>query len=291
MEDVTVGGEGQEKKDDARIARRLGVALAIAAIALFLLWLLWPRLGAVPAVIGMDEVQGRAVIEKAGFTIGVVATRTIDTIESGRIVGQLPPAGMRVTLGAVVDYTIAQPSGVPGSETGPRVAQSSAVETGVLVPDVRGKSEADARAALAAVGLASATSFTSSGMAVNQVVHEFPDPGVFLPAGSVIELTVSTGAGMRGSASVGWSGPSVPDVLGVGADTARGRLSAAGYGMRTVYAPSTTTPRGLSFWQSSGPGPEKSPPSVIEVWMSTGPPSTGQYFPMPPDISPASSMR
>lgn len=285
-----LGAEERGKKGRARRAWRFVIAILVVVIAAVALWLFWPRFGAVPNVVGLSEEQGRAAIEKAGLRIGVVSTRTVDTTAAGQIVGQLPNPGMNVMLGGVVDYTIAEASGAgASSEASVSVAEGSNDASGVMVPDLVGKSESDALQALAVVGLGASTSFTQSGMPVGDVVHQAPSSGVFVEANTKVDLTISSGAGLHSNAAVGWVGAVVPEVVGLNATSARSRMTAAGYGTRLVYAPSTTTARGLCFWQSSGPGPESTPPSTVDVWISTGPPSHGEPFPMPSDISPAYS--
>lgn len=274
--------EGRPRRDDAQTARRLGFGILIVVVAALLLWFLWPRSASVPSLVGMDEEQARAAIEQAGLKVGTVATRTIDATEAGRVVDQLPPAGARIAAGGAIDYTIAEPSGAATSAAGPGIGPTS--EASVYVPEVVGDSEAEAKAALASAGLGSAVGHSPSGMAVGQVIHQSPGGGVFVSPNSVVEITVSTGPGMRGTASVGWSGAKVPDALGKTAAEARSSLASAGYGVRFVYAPSTSTPKGLAFWQSAGPGPESDPPAAIEVWISTGPPTRGAPYPVPPDL-------
>ena len=120
MDDLIAGDEGDApvSNDDSRRAGRIAVGAAVVIIVALVLWLLWPRFGVVPNVVGLDELGARAAIEKAGYKVGSVATRTIDTTEAGRVLVQLPPAGLRVAIGQEVDYTVAEPSGVVEGEAG-----------------------------------------------------------------------------------------------------------------------------------------------------------------------------
>jgi beta-lactam-binding protein with PASTA domain len=291
VDDVTAGGaEGRSpgSQDDGRLAGRIAIGVGIAVAVVVILWLLWPRFGDVPNVIGLGQDGAVGAIEKAGFHVGVIATRTIDTTEAGRVLGQLPPPGMRISLGSEIDFTVAEPSGA-AEQTGPPGAAVSEVGTGVIVPDVTNMSETDARSRLQMVGLPANTEFQASGMPVGDVIHQFPSAGVEVPQNSPVLLTVSSGAALRGTAAVGWSGAVFPSVVGMTPGSARSRLSASGRGTRVVYAPSTTTPRGLVFWQSAGPGPDTRNPSTVEIWVSTGAPTHGAPYPVPPDEPPFTS--
>lgn len=289
VEDVTVGGgEGApESNDDSRRVGRIAVGIGVIIIVLLVLWWLWPRFGTVPNVVGLKEETARAVIQKAGYTIGVVATRTIDATEAGRVLVQVPPAGLRVALGQEVDFTVSEPSGVSaGADTPPQSLGEALAANGVVVPFVTGQDLTLATRRLQAVGLLWSTEYQSSGLAVGKIVHQAPAASVVVPENTTVRLIVSSGTSSRGSASVRADGPSVPDVLGMSEGRARSTLSASGYGMRVVYAPSTTTSRGQAFWQSAGPGPDPNAHGTVEVWISMGPPTKGAGYKKPPDSKP-----
>lgn len=290
MEDVIRGGgEGApESNDDSRRVGRIAVAVAVAVIVLLVIWWLWPRFGVMPNVVGMNETAARAAIEQAGYSVGIVATRTIDTTEAGRVLAQVPPAGLRVAIGQQVDVTISQPSGAAeGGSSGPPVAETSGAKSGgVIVPGLTGMMLNDGTNRLQVIGLPWSTTYSSSGMAAGMIVHQSPSPGVVVPADTVVKVVVSSGTPSRGSAAVGGGGPYVPSVVGLTSGRARNTLAGAGYGMRTVFAPSTSTDKGLVFWQSVGPGPDANAGGSVTVWISTGVPDKGAPYPKPPDIAP-----
>jgi eukaryotic-like serine/threonine-protein kinase len=289
VEDVTAAGPGEGtpgSKDDGRQAQRIAIGIAVAVVVALVLWLLWPRFGSVPNVIGLNQDRALTAIEKAGFRVGVVETRSVDTTDAGTVVGQLPPPGMRIGAGSEIDFTIAVPSPTAESTGFPPGAATSEVPSGAVVPVVTDRTETDARSRLQVAGLSATTEFQSSAMPQGEVIHQFPEAGVIVPPNTPVLLTISSGAALTGSAAVGSSGRVIPEVVGLTLGTARSRLSAAGLGTRVVYAPSTTTPRGLIFWQSHGPGPDTRDPSTVEVWISTGTPRNGAPYPVPSDEAP-----
>ena len=129
MEDVTVGGgEGApENNDDSRRVGRIAVGIGIVVIVALVLWLLWPRFGVIPDVVGLSEAAARAAIEKAGYR-DRHGRHAHDRHHRGRPGPRAGPAARACasSLGQEIDYTIAEPSGVAGGEEsgGPPVAES-----------------------------------------------------------------------------------------------------------------------------------------------------------------------
>jgi serine/threonine-protein kinase len=90
------------------------------------------------------------------------------------------------------------------------------------VPDVRGQSEADARAALARAGFAVNTSSqTSSTASPGTVISQTPGPGAQLPPNSTVQLVIARAP----------TTASVPNVTGQTASAATAALRAAGFGV------------------------------------------------------------
>lgn len=279
MEDLSAGGVSPDDRESNRGLIRLLVVAVAAVVAVLLLWLLWPRFATVPNLIGLDQTRAQNELAVAGFQVGLIATRTIDTTTAGNVVGQLPPPGMRIAAGSAVDFTIAQPS-ISQVPTGVEVG-TSAETSGVMVPELVGQTEADARSNLQVSLLGAATRFASSAMPIGEVIAQSPVAGTPVAPGTVVTLTLSSGTPSFGSASVGFSGPILPDALGQTLPSARSIISNAGYGTRIVYAPSVSMPRGRVFYQKPAPGPTTSNPSTIELWVSTGVPTGGWPYPVP----------
>lgn len=273
----------QQRQDADQRAAKVGAVLALIVVIAVVAWLLWPKTGTIPNVVGLDEAAARSAIEQAGLRVGTVATRTADTVGTGVVLSQMPPSGLKVRLGDEIDFTVADGAFGFAGEFGPPDS-GSAETSGMLVPDVVGKQDAEARTLAEVLGLELVIdSRQASSMPVNEVIKQWPERGTAVDVGSELHVTLSTGVPARGSASVSRSGPDIPEVLGMTAGGARSRLSSSGYATRVVYAPSTSTSRGHVFWQSPGPGIAASRPAAVEIWISTGVPTKGAPYPKPPD--------
>jgi len=132
------------------------------------------RSATVPEVSGTSQQQARIVIENAGFQFGSVMSRTSE-LPRGAVISSDPPAGTSLQLPAVV--SIAQSQGPPT----------------VQVPELVGRSMADARSALEQLGLrVGATSRdTSSFQPENTVLGQTPAAGSTASAGGAVGLRIS----------------------------------------------------------------------------------------------------
>ncbi|HEX6576533.1 MAG TPA: PASTA domain-containing protein [Gemmatimonadaceae bacterium] len=128
----------------------------------------------VPEVSGTTQQQARVAIENAGFTFGSVSQQTSDQ-PRGAVISTDPAAGTTLDLPATVSITLSQ---------GPSTVQ---------IPDLTGRTLADARSALEQLGLhLGATSRdTSSFMPENTVLGQAPAPGSTVSAGASVNLRVS----------------------------------------------------------------------------------------------------
>lgn len=123
-------------------------------------------------VLGMDVARATALLEAGGFILEV------DTIPGeaakGSVVTQDPPGGGVVTLPLTVRLEVSE---------GPPM---------VLLPDLTGREEGDAVAALAALGLEVAEVRTRYLFGTNRglVVEQIPAGGTELPPGSPVTLIV-----------------------------------------------------------------------------------------------------
>ncbi|MDQ3244566.1 MAG: PASTA domain-containing protein, partial [Gemmatimonadota bacterium] len=132
------------------------------------------RSATVPEVTGTSHQQARIVIENAGFQFGSVMSRTSE-LPRGAVISSDPPAGTSLQLPAVVS-----------------IAQSQGPAT-VQVPELVGRSMADARSALEQLGLrVGATSRdTSSFQPDNTVLGQAPPAGSTVSAGGAVGLRIS----------------------------------------------------------------------------------------------------
>ena len=132
------------------------------------------RSAVVPNVAGLSQQQARLAIENAGFQFGAVTQRTSD-LPRGAIVGSEPAAGETLQLPARVD-----------------IAMSAGPAT-LLIPDLIGRSIADARSTLEQLGLrlGGVSRDTSSLQPENTVLSQSPAPGQSVAAGGSVSLRVS----------------------------------------------------------------------------------------------------
>jgi beta-lactam-binding protein with PASTA domain len=132
------------------------------------------RNAVVPNVVGLDQQQARLAIENAGFQFGAVAQRTSD-LPRGAIIGSEPAAGESLQLPARVDIAM------------------SAGPASLQIPDLTGRTVADARSTLEQLGLrlGGVSRDTSSLQPENTVLSQSPAPGQRIGAGGSVNLRVS----------------------------------------------------------------------------------------------------
>ena len=128
----------------------------------------------VPEVIGTTQQQAQIAIENAGFTFGSISQQTSDQ-PRGAVIATNPAAGSTLDLPATVSITLSQ---------GPSTVQ---------IPDLTGRTLADARSALEQLGLhlGATTRDTSSFMPENTVLSQAPAAGSNVSAGASVNLRVS----------------------------------------------------------------------------------------------------
>jgi len=130
---------------------------------------------AVPNVVGKTQAQATSLLNTAGFKIQVVP-QADDTIKSGEVISQNPPADAQADKGATV--TIVVSSGV---------AQ-------VPVPNVAGGDLASASATLGAAGFkVTSTQQSSSTVPAGTVITTNPSAGTIVAKGATVQVIVSSG--------------------------------------------------------------------------------------------------
>ncbi len=129
----------------------------------------------VPEVIGTSQQQAQIAIENAGFQFGSVSQQNSDR-PRGAVIATDPAAGKTLELPATVSITLSQ---------GPSVVQ---------LPDLTGRTLADARSTLEQLGLklGASTRDTSSFMPENTILSQSPKPGTTVSAGASVSLRISS---------------------------------------------------------------------------------------------------
>jgi beta-lactam-binding protein with PASTA domain len=133
----------------------------------------------------------------------------------------------------------------------------------VEVPDVVGQTQANAEAALSAVGLTANISTTSSNtVAAGVVISQNPQTGASLARGSSVDVVVSSGPVIV----------TVPVVAGLSQVEAKTALEAIGLVANITTASSTSVPAGLVISQNPTSGALVAVGSTVEVVVSSGAP-------------------
>jgi serine/threonine-protein kinase len=177
----------------------------------------------VPDVVGLDEDQARAALERAGFT-GSINTRQEDSLEEEGTVASVNPG--------------------EGTSASPDQTITLGLSTGTIdLPDVTGRPEAEARSMLTQAGFTEAqisTEQVDSAEAAGTVLRT--NPGAGNPAGTGTRIVLQVSAGV--------SQASVPNVRGQSSTAAEANLRAAGF-------------TSIQFVDSDQPDPGVGPGQVI----------------------------
>ena len=132
------------------------------------------RTAIVPEVRGLSQQQARIAVETAGFTFGSVS-QEMSTEPRGAVIASNPAAGETIELPATVSITLSQ---------GPATVQ---------VPDLTGRTLADARSTIEQLGLrlGGTSTDTSSFIPENTVLGQVPGAGATVSSGASVNLRIS----------------------------------------------------------------------------------------------------
>lgn len=134
---------------------------------------------AVPGVVGMAEADAKSALETAGYRVKVEQEET-DQYEAGIVARQSPEGDTKAQAGS--DVTI-------------YVSTGNAAGTSAM-PDLRGKTESEAKAELEAAGLVCGTVSETNSDTVEEgrVVSQSYNPGIAVAKGTTINIVLSAGA-------------------------------------------------------------------------------------------------
>jgi eukaryotic-like serine/threonine-protein kinase len=149
--------------------------------------------------------------------------------------------------------------------------------TGIAVPDLIGRSAAEAQQALVAAGLGELQpmDLPHPSAPAGQVVAQSPLPGQQLRTGAAVQVALSGG---RPRALV-------PDILGFSAERAEVTLRRSGFAIERIPEESPAAP-GRVVRTDPAPGEERTLPATVTVFVSTGPPAEEPDTLAPPDVPP-----
>ncbi|MFI7086046.1 Stk1 family PASTA domain-containing Ser/Thr kinase [Streptomyces anulatus] len=199
----------------------------------------------VPSLLGQTQQTAEKRLSDRGLGLKGVDRVFSDTVERGSVVSSDPASGDRIRGNGSVKLVVSR---------GPEI---------VRVPDVVGRSLADARRALKKVGLVPGmvTREFSEDVARGEVIRTDPRAGADRKPDTAVALVVSKGAPID-----------VPDVTGLSAEEATSELAAEG--LKAEVLPGrvhSAEAEGDVAEQSPGGGAEAAEGDTIELTVSKGP--------------------
>lgn len=197
-----------------------------------------PDLRAVPAqVVGSTLAAATALLTRAGLTVGATTEAFDAKVDKGLVLSSDPKPGQKLRPGTTVKLVI-----------------SKGVEL-LAVPDVQGRSEAEATQSLRAVGFrVSVTQVFDDEAPKGQVVDQSPSRGT-APRGSTVALEVSKGPDLV----------AVPELRGMTRQGAQAALKAAGLKGRAFDIPNGS---GTVVGQDPAPGTMVRRGSTVTYYVS-----------------------
>ena len=174
------------------------------------------EMGVVPEIVGMSEADARAALKEAGFDADPQPAQNSSTVPAGKVISQDPAPGTELEKGKKVKFVPSR-----GAEI-------------VAVPDVTGNDTATAEGILANAGFfMEVTDDYSDSVAEGLIISQNPGPGIKTEKGSTVTVVRSLGKKIVPI--------SVPNVVGVRADTAQTLLQNAGLTSTLDYKKTNNT--------------------------------------------------
>lgn len=219
----------------------------------------------VPDVVGLQADKAKQRLVSAGLV--PEERQVFSKKKRGIVVAQRPQPGTKAQKGETVTIDVSKGRGR------------------TTVPDVVGRSRADAESALADAGLVANAVTVPSSEAEGTVTAQDPAAGEQVDRGTKVRINVSSGSSSTTTTTTSpgtttSQGASVPDLSGLEQTAAIRRLVAAGLRPRVVYAASDG-PENTVTAQSPDAGASASRGSRVRITVSAGPsPSFSQV----PDV-------
>jgi len=225
----------QSPKADAKLAKGKDVVLSVSS---------GPSSVAIPSgLVGLSQDAASKVLVDAGFIVNVVQVES-DTIESGRVVGTNPGPGVMHPTATPVDLQVSK-----GKAPTP-------------IPDVKGRTQDQARRALQSAGFVVGDVKVQGSADVNKGLVIGTDPTGTAPKGSSVDLLVS-----GGPAQV-----NVPTVTGQTETDATNAIKARGFdvSVQTRSVPAGDPRIGRVVDQSPTGGTPADPGSAVTIGIGVG---------------------
>ena len=219
-----------------------------------------------PNLLGKTMTEAKIELKELGIDITLKGSESSSKYSAGQIMEQNIAEGTKVEVGSSVEVTIAGSgsSGTSGSSTSSTAADStsSTTDTEATVPNVVGKDEATARAAIEAAGLTvgtvteSSSDTVTSGLVISQTVAA----NTKTAKGTKVNLVLSSGP----------SSVKVTDVIGHEQSRAEQELAAAGFQVSVKEAYSSDVRSGLVISTTPDRGTSAKPGSTVTMTVSQG---------------------
>lgn len=219
-----------------------------------------------PNLLGKTMTEAKIELKDLGIDITLKGSESSSKYSAGQIMEQNIAEGTKVEVGSSVEVTIAGSgsSGTSGSSTSSTAADStsSTTDTEVTVPNVVGKDEATARAAIEAAGLTvgtvteAASDTVTSGLVISQTVAA----NTKTAKGTKVNLVLSSGL----------SSVKVTDVIGHEQSRAEQELATAGFQVSVKEAYSSDVRSGLVISTTPDRGTPAKPGSTVTMTVSQG---------------------
>lgn len=173
------GNEPQppQKKGKGPIIAAVIAAVVIIGLAVVFFFGNMGEMTDVPDVVGMNTEDAVEVIEEAGFTVGRVEERESDTEELDTVLDQNPRGGSQAPKGSAINLVVSSSSGTRE------------------VPDVTGKTQAEAKTALTVAGfkLGIVTEEASDTVEEGKVISQDPLAGSNAEKNTTVNIVISKG--------------------------------------------------------------------------------------------------
>jgi len=207
----------------------------------------------VPDVRGMEENEARSALRNLKLVFRYDGTESSSDYQEGTVMSQSQEPGTKVKVNSTI---------------GCKISKGSSKE--LKVPDLTGKSEAEAEAALTSMGLSVSVDNTRYSDKVDEgrVITTNPGFGSAVQPGDTVTLYISQG---QDSMSV-----KVPNVTGKYKDDAVTMLTNYGLYVYVTNESSDTVEEGLVISQNLKEGSSVQTGSAITITVSSGPEGQGQ---------------
>ncbi|MDD3218664.1 MAG: Stk1 family PASTA domain-containing Ser/Thr kinase [Lachnospiraceae bacterium] len=211
----------------------------------------------VPNLLGMTQDQATAAANEKGLGISYIGEEASSEYPKGQIIRQSEEAGTKVDPNTTIEITIS---------SGPAAA--------LTVPAVTNMPQADAEAAITALGLVSSvTTASSEDVTAGNVISVDPAEGTEVEAGATIALVVSTGPEPEEETPTTNTDEmiTVPDVRGMEETEAKEFLNGRGFVVKATSGTSDRVNEGDVISQSLEPDSEVASGSVITLTINGTP--------------------